>query len=170
MNVLYSSKLSMHIYTQLADRPFSYFCMHTNNYTYLLNDQVASYVYVAIQLHNSQLHIIRYTVWVLAHIEDQILHDIANRSNNQVTIHLFSSGWCEGQCQSRCQQFYYLVGVNSHSVKRISGKNNYEILKAYIIGWDFFCIQVIYVIMKIVTPYINRPSLLSRSPVGQCTG
>ena len=34
----------------------------------------------------------------------------------------------------------------------------------------FFCVQVIYVIMKIVTPCFNRPSLLSRSLVGQCTG
>ena len=32
-----------------------------------------------------------------------------------------------------------------------------------------FCAQVIYVIMKIVTPCSNRPSLLRRSLVGQCT-
>ena len=37
-------------------------------------------------------------------------------------------------------------------------------------GLNFFCVQVIYVIMKIVTPCFNRPSLLSRSLVGQCTG
>ena len=30
----------------------------------------------------------------------------------------------------------------------------------------FFCVQVIYVIMKIVTPCFNRPSLLSRFLVG----
>ena len=30
----------------------------------------------------------------------------------------------------------------------------------------FFCVHVIYVIMKIVTPCFNRPSLLSRSLVG----
>ena len=30
----------------------------------------------------------------------------------------------------------------------------------------FFCIQVIYVIVKIVTPYFHRPSLISRSVVG----
>ena len=33
-----------------------------------------------------------------------------------------------------------------------------------------FCIQVIYVIVKIVTPCFTRPSLLSRSLVGWCTG
>ena len=31
---------------------------------------------------------------------------------------------------------------------------------------SFFCIQVIYVIVKIVTPCFNRPSLLSSSLVG----
>ena len=30
----------------------------------------------------------------------------------------------------------------------------------------FFCVQVIYVIVKIVTPCFNRPSSLSRSLVG----
>ena len=34
----------------------------------------------------------------------------------------------------------------------------------------FFCVQVIYVIVEIVIPCFNRPSLLSRSLVGQCTG
>ena len=33
-------------------------------------------------------------------------------------------------------------------------------------GGIFFCVQVICVIMKIVTPCFNRPSLLSRSLVG----
>ena len=33
-----------------------------------------------------------------------------------------------------------------------------------------FYIQVIYVIVRIVTPCINRPNLLSRSLVGQCIG
>ena len=31
---------------------------------------------------------------------------------------------------------------------------------------DFFCVQVIYVIVKIMTPCFNRLSPLSRSPVG----
>ena len=33
-------------------------------------------------------------------------------------------------------------------------------------GLGFFCVLVIYVIMKIVTPCLNRPSLLSRFLVG----
>ena len=32
-----------------------------------------------------------------------------------------------------------------------------------IAGLEFFCVQIIYVIVKIVTPCFNRPSLLSRS-------
>ena len=37
-------------------------------------------------------------------------------------------------------------------------------------GLGFFYIQVIYVIVKILTPCFNRPSLLSRSLMEQCTG
>ena len=33
------------------------------------------------------------------------------------------------------------------------------------VGWDIFCVQVIFVIVKIATPCFNRPSLLSRSLV-----
>ena len=35
------------------------------------------------------------------------------------------------------------------------------------LGWDSFCIQVIYVMVKIVTPCFNRHNLLSRSLVRQ---
>ena len=34
-------------------------------------------------------------------------------------------------------------------------------------GRDFFHVQVIYVITKIVTPCFNKPSLFSRSQMGQ---
>ena len=37
-------------------------------------------------------------------------------------------------------------------------------------GLGFFCVQVIYVIVKILTPCFNKQSLLSTSLVGQCTG
>ena len=37
-------------------------------------------------------------------------------------------------------------------------------------GLDFFCVQVIYVIVKIVTSYFHRHSLLRKSLVGKCTG
>ena len=33
-----------------------------------------------------------------------------------------------------------------------------------------FYIQVIYVIVNVMTPCFHRPSLLSRSLMGQCTG
>ena len=37
------------------------------------------------------------------------------------------------------------------------------------VGTSFY-VQVVYVIMKIVILFFNRPSLLSKSLVGQCTG
>ena len=38
------------------------------------------------------------------------------------------------------------------------------------LGWDFICVRVVQLIIKIVTAYFNGRILLSRSLVGQCTG
>ena len=69
---------------------------------------------------------------------------------------------------------YESLSTNESDVKTEAaltalGDNNAKhpnVININIIIWNFFCVQVIYVIIKIMIPCFNRPSLLSRFLVG----